>query len=884
MLWTWWLACTGAPDRVSPVEDSAPTGAPEVDSGGTPDRPPSDTAPSVADTAPDTDTPTPWLPAAAACATPNRDLGVPTRELVDVLAGAGSFEHASVETYLVEHPDYPGYDAPTASWIEAAHHDGAYGYKIEATDDQAGEFGLLAGVDKGREVEFIAYVRAPNQSVELELRATPWAVGEGTVSVPATSATFTATSSWTEVRFTASFEGDFDGLHVGVPVPPGATVQLDEVQVRSPWMTYAELDEPSVAVGGLEVPAAPTAPLHLNLLIHLEDDPQFLESQDFFERRTRVLSDLTALLAAHGGQLTLQTESAWLQGAEAFDPLVPADLVAAGAAISSHTHGPSCLDPHGVPQSSQTCSAHEGEHGWGEAPDGTDVVAYVAAILDRIEAATGVRPTDQNGNFDLVDRSLWSAAGVRSLTAFKDSATQLGLDTLYVHPWRPSDVDPNADPEGFGVHDPEAAVVYLPGLGPSLTRFHDRAGDHLGRQLSQALARVDAQRLNTFYVVTHVDDFESHTGQELGSYLDSDEYQADLAGWEAALTDVVDPLVASGHLRWTPLESITDAWLDWEEGCADVDPLPDVVAGFALNVHDWLWSAASIETVGRVLDVHESHGVPVDVHLTDPMVQLYLDEAPDLMERLVQSELVALSLHVRPPMPYYDDFDWAGLSELDDEALEAALRDYESHRVDLVEGTPRADESGGFELLAATAGYPPVSVSGAQGDERVAEALAALYAEGGATFATVHQEGGSDLEVRENGLLARPEHVALRLYEDRTYDAGQELEQAIASCGEPVGPCFVRVKWHEPDLYASDTPWWPIFWEDQDREVPRVPPFDHSLADGVVQEVPEDNQAGWWALYEDAVRWVAEHPDRVTAMHLGHVRELVIGSGRPEGL
>jgi hypothetical protein len=85
---------------------------------------------------------------------------------------------------------------------------------------------------------------------------------------------------------------------------------------------------------------------------------------------------------------------------------------------------------------------------------------------------------------------------------------------------------------------------------------------------------------------------------------------------------------------------------------------------FSLNVHDWVFPEDSIETVHRVIDIHEKYQIPIDIYLTGPTLHNYEDLDPTLVERLQTSEVVFISSHFRPPYPVYDGFDYIELAEM----------------------------------------------------------------------------------------------------------------------------------------------------------------------------------------------------------------------------
>ena len=79
---------------------------------------------------------------------------------------------------------------------------------------------------------------------------------------------------------------------------------------------------------------------------------------------------------------------------------------------------------------------------------------------------------------------------------------------------------------------------------------------------------------------------------------------------------------------------------------------------FALNTQDFAYPLQSAELLWRVIDLHESLDVPIDISLTTTMVDLYESQYRELLRRLFTSHVVCLGYHGRPPLPYHSDFDW----------------------------------------------------------------------------------------------------------------------------------------------------------------------------------------------------------------------------------
>jgi hypothetical protein len=298
----------------------------------------------------------------------------------------------------------------------------------------------------------------------------------------------------------------------------------------------------------------------------------------------------------------------------------------------------------------------------------------------------------------------------------------------------------------------------------------------------------------------------------------------------------------------------------------DHDLPNDTYLTFVINVHDWVYPEQSIATVHRILDLHEQYDIPVDIYLDDPLVQIYVQDAPELIERLKTSPVVAVSYHVRPPAPYYS-FDFVGLDEMNQNELMDLLTRYEFSRLDLETGEP-TDEPGGYAYLKELMGYAPYAVGGTAVNIRVAKALAGVYADMGALFCVMH---GRVFEWRDEyeDLWMRPEDVEVKVYEQKMYaSSAKMIEQALQ--GLPSGrPTFVNLKWHEDNFYTSGTPWGPVFWENPEEKTGELmPPFDLSKAGEGVPIKTEEQQAEQWRRYEEAFQYAQAHQETLTAVNM----------------
>lgn len=279
---------------------------------------------------------------------------------------------------------------------------------------------------------------------------------------------------------------------------------------------------------------------------------------------------------------------------------------------------------------------------------------------------------------------------------------------------------------------------------------------------------------------------------------------------------------------------------------------------FSMNVHDWVFPEQSVATLHRVIDLHEAYEIPIDIYLTDPTFQIFMAEAPDLVERFKNSPVVCINYHVRPPAPYYPGFDWLGFDSMTDTEKETTLTAYEEHALNLETGEP-TDDPGGYEYLKKIIGYAP-KVVGITGTRETGAVLAHIYQSKGALFTVVH---GREIEWGEtqNGLTIRPETIEIKLYEyaPRTQDGATVLESVLQT--DPSKPQFIGIKYHENNFYSEGTTFNAAFWEDPTaRNGMLYPPYDLSRTETATLR-SEEEAAKHWALYESTLDYVASHSE-----------------------
>ena len=462
----------------------------------------------------------------------------------------------------------------TLSRTRDAARTGDWGYEVAAAAGQGGVFTVRFEVDKGEDTQESIWVRSQGAAANLTLDLI-FVGGRDEVTVDGESVRIDG--DWTELTVSAAVNTSYDYGLLTIEVEPETTIHFDDAVAEWHQWKPAEFAEgESREVGGINVPTRPAAPVHMNVLIHIED-PQNLETQEsYFQEQSAIFRELARVLHEHGGFLTIQPEHDWIEAAEGgFHPGLLRELSEDyNVAYSTHTHGPNCRDPEGVLRSAAAC-----QRGWDTDTDDDDVIEYIAGLQDLIETASGQAVTDHNGNFDFEAGSRLAEVPMLTWSGYKSFLNQRTIDTLMVNPWRPTDTRALYEVDTFLTHDPDSDIVYVPGWGQALSRQIERLPVRLPGILSQFIAHATPGRVNTFYFVTHVghyegdsrtDDYISYNART-GELTFGEQFERDLAYWDQMLTDTVDPLVEAGYLSWTPLTDVAELYSEWESACGALD-------------------------------------------------------------------------------------------------------------------------------------------------------------------------------------------------------------------------------------------------------------------------------------------------------------------------
>jgi hypothetical protein len=453
---------------------------------------------------------------------------------------------------------------------------GAWGLKVVAGAGQGIVLGLRTTIEKGEDVRFSLWARSSGGAVSVPVRVLGVEkIGAAPTTLYTLPERFAVGSDWTRLEFAIDNRRGLEYAILALDVGANTTLLIDDAMAEGTQWRMADPVDGGRIVGGVNVPAESVAPVHFAIVIHIED-PSLLQQQEaYFLEVTAIFTEMARILHEHGGFLTIQPEEDWAMGAQRFAPTALADLARDfGVVYSTHTHGPNCIDPDGRPRSVEDCNRSDRLAGWTPSVEGccdSTVPVYVDNLQELLSTVSGIEVSDHNGNWEYTNPNALGAVGVETWSAFKNNQTQRTFDALLNNPWRPSAVSARDNPSEFLVHDPATQVVYIPGWGQSLTQNLERVSARLAPMASQFIRFADPERINTFYVVTHVGHFESDDGTE---YIHVDEasgrltYSAaflrDLKYWDEALTEIIGPLVAEGYLQWTSLPEMGRLYVEWE--------------------------------------------------------------------------------------------------------------------------------------------------------------------------------------------------------------------------------------------------------------------------------------------------------------------------------
>ncbi len=316
-------------------------------------------------------------------------------------------------------------------------------------------------------------------------------------------------------------------------------------------------------------------------------------------------------------------------------------------------------------------------------------------------------------------------------------------------------------------------------------------------------------------------------------------------------------------------------------GCAKSPPEPATddsrrgYISFIINVHDWTHVDESADTLLHLIDLFEQYNVRGDFYFTPEVTRKYVEERPDVIERLKSSNMT-ISYQVRPPHPLYTGFDQR-LQELDDTSLYQTLLDYETYALDLSTGDLDRSLPGGYTYVTQVFGRKPVVAPAPNDDQFIKDTAQRVYAALGAQMTLLYHEEGTDPNQPfeyVNGLLVRPSDFSVTRTTEingsdefwwdymsapdaKKYNPTLLLQTQLTeweSLGYGRAP-FITSLIHENNYYRGGAVGWSSIYyvmENSDATSPLSPPFDLSAPDPSLPRSAEE-QSSIWAAYEELV-------------------------------
>lgn len=417
----------------------------------------------------------------------------------------------------------------------------------------------------------------------------------------------------------------------------------------------------------------------------------------------------------------------------------------------------------------------------------------------------------------------------------------------------------NNDPMVSGMWTPESAAMYF---------------SHSNANTLDAIGGWDGDPVQVQALITSVETGQLPYGKMWTAGMVFNQSDMTQTGFTSGtITPIIDSLVAlraAGKLQFIQFDNARNIWKNQRDGAPSMYQ-PSVAiqdhATFSLNVQDFSYPDKSAATVDRLLTIHENCQVPVDVFLDTTMTDIYQTSYPALLNRLKTSTMCAVSYHLRPPKPYYTNYDWAGMSSMTGPQQQTLVMNYETHGLNLVTGQPTS-VSGGYSKLKSLMGYAPYC-SSALCDGGLHQNVDAVFKQLGSQMNLIHGTIVNVGQVR-NGLYLRPEHYDLMLFNHVGENAGTVFEDALTSGHETSGalaPYFVGVKMHDNDFFAVDSAWVTVY-----QNHSHFPPWNTSYKSTLLTTQQQDDM---WALYENMVAYAASNRFRVTPMNIPQILTLM---------
>lgn len=263
----------------------------------------------------------------------------------------------------------------------------------------------------------------------------------------------------------------------------------------------------------------------------------------FFDKQVTDIITVTQIVEAHGGRMTIQAQSPFTTVAIESGNTILADLASRGHEIALHFHEDAHLGKNSPTQTPQKwCDVLKEEIGSITQASGVTDIRYWSGgnLYPQIHEAAACAGLDVNSD--------WKNPNIQ----------ETDLSLVGVNPWRPAGGTDGVDFTLLTQHDPNGKIIFLPEGQYDISNFaamrrsEDAGGDeayfeYLKTQLYASLDAAQAGKVNVFHFTIHPGEFRGDP-------------QHPFEVIEKFLTEVVDPLVASGDVQWATFSQMADAY------------------------------------------------------------------------------------------------------------------------------------------------------------------------------------------------------------------------------------------------------------------------------------------------------------------------------------
>jgi hypothetical protein len=306
---------------------------------------------------------------------------------------------------------------------------------------------------------------------------------------------------------------------------------------------FASIEKKPILLIGIGMHIEPMGTTHQGIKSGKGDYSQ----PQFFDRHASDIRTLVEMVNTHNGKVTIQAQSPFTEVAISRKDNILKDLSAAGNEIALHFHEDAHLGKNSERQPVERwCSVMQEE-------------------IDLVKKSSGVSAIQYWSGGNLYPEIFQAAecAGLSVNSDWKNPRTQsTDASLIGVHPWHPAGGTDGNDFSMISKHDPSGPVIFLPEGKydqvnfASMRRSEESGGDreyfqYLEKSLKESLAAAEAGKVNVFH-------FTVHPGEFRGTPAHPFEVVEDF------LTNVVDPLVESGDIKWATFSEMRDSVIDWE--------------------------------------------------------------------------------------------------------------------------------------------------------------------------------------------------------------------------------------------------------------------------------------------------------------------------------